>query len=259
MSRDEFAGRVALVTGATSGIGKATAEALVAEGASVALVARHPGPLEETRDALRLLGPGRVDVFPADVSLTDDISMLVPKVIKRLGKVDYLINSAGIMGPMPGASSHVDASDWDGVFAVNVRAPFLLAQGLIPQWRDRGEGGAVVNVGSSAAHRTQAPVAYSSSKAALEGFTRTLAGELASLNMTVNLVAPGLTETTRTLDIFENSAAIHEATVSGPLANLFNRASRPSDIADMIVFLCSPRSRQVTGQVIHVSAGNVVQ
>ncbi len=254
----DFNGKVALVTGASSGIGRATAELFASRGATVAMVARHLRPLEEARDAMAGDSAARVNLNTADIGQPDDIASLIPSVLDRCGGVDYLINCAGIMGPVPGKSGDLTHGDWDTVFAVNVRAPFLLAQALAPQWRERGRGGAVVNVGSSAAHRTQAPIAYSSSKAALEGFTRVLAGELAPLNINVNLVAPGLTETSRTLEVFENSDAIGDATQSGPLANLFQRASRPDDIASVIAFLCTSESRQVTGQTIHVSAGNVV-
>jgi NAD(P)-dependent dehydrogenase (short-subunit alcohol dehydrogenase family) len=258
VGQHRFDGKVALVTGATSGIGLATAAELAALGTSVALVARSTADLERAAAELERTRGTVAIGFSADLSLAEECVAVVEKVVARFGRIDILVNAAGTMGPLPGATSDLDAADWDAVFALNARAPFLLAKHVAVHMIEQGTGGAIVNVSSSAAHRTMAPAAYSSSKAAMEGLTRALSAEFAPRGINVNSVAPGITETTQTLEMFEDSSSLAVAASQGPLANLFKRVSEPVDIAHAIVFLCSPESRQITGQTLHVSAGNVV-
>ena len=148
--------------------------------------------------------------------------------------------------------------------AVNLKAPFLLTQAFGRHVAERGGGGKVVNVLSSSLFRAAfiSGPDYVASKGGLLGLTRACAAYLAELDVNVNAVAPGLTDTPRlhTPDISdeERAARLERAVAEGPMANAFKRVSSPHDVAETIVFLCSPASRQITGQVVHTSAGAVV-
>ena len=244
-------GSIALVTGAASGIGAATARALFTAGATIALVDRHESGARQVADDI-----GGGHVVAADLAVPADAVGCVGTVLDALGRIDILVNAAGIGGDQ---ASILDASpeDWAAVLAINLHAPFVMMQTVGRHMVERGGGGRIVNVTSSSAFRALATgAAYAAAKAALGQLTRTAAANLAPYDINVNAVAPGLTETgmTATLEPDTIAALVSE----GPLANLFGRASTPDDVAAAIRFLCEPASRQITAQTIHVSAGAVV-
>lgn len=146
----------------------------------------------------------------------------------------------------------------DLVFAVNVTAPYIIMKRFAAQCVARGVPGRIVNITSSSAHRARmSKPAYGASKAALRQLTRLAAADLGPHDINVNAVAPGLTRTSmvaHAMDEKKLSVALRE----GPVSNLLGRVSEPEDIADTVLFLCLPASRQITGQTIHVSAGAVV-
>jgi NAD(P)-dependent dehydrogenase (short-subunit alcohol dehydrogenase family) len=148
-----------------------------------------------------------------------------------------------------------DVEVWNFMLAINLVAPAMLIRVAARNMVERGVSGRIVNVSSSSGFRALAPPCYASSKAGIAGLTRSTACELGRHDINVNCVAPGLTATAMTEG---REFAIDDAVKSGPLANLVGRASTPEDVASAILYLCRPESRQITGQVIHTSAGLVV-
>lgn len=248
----QLSGQAAIVTGAASGIGRAVAVGLAAEGASVAVLDRDAAGAEDVAAAL---GSGLA--VPCDLARPSEIGPAVDRAAGAFGRLDVLVNCAGILGPRT-ALTDVTAEAWDALHAVNVRGAVLVTQAFVPHVLRGGRGGRIVNVSSAAAHRAAASsLPYASSKGALEAVTRVLAGELAPHLVNVNAVAPGITATAIYGPGDTDEARTARAR-EGTSANLFGRFSDPEDIAAAIVFLCSPGSRQVTGQVVHVSAGAIV-
>jgi NAD(P)-dependent dehydrogenase (short-subunit alcohol dehydrogenase family) len=250
-----LAGQVALVTGAAAGIGRAVALALATEGASLALIDRDEAGLEGTRSAIVEAGR-QAAVYPLDLSQSSRIAPLVEAVLRQHGRIDILVNGAGITGPL---SPILEADDdaWDVVMTVNLKAPFLFIKHVGRAMVVQG-GGRIVNITSSSAHRARNSVpAYGASKAGLMQLTRSAAADLGQYNVNVNAVAPGLTATRIVSDNF-TPESLAASLRDGPLANLLQRVSEPEDIAAAILFLCEPGSRQITGQTIHVSGGAIV-
>ena len=172
--------------------------------------------------------------------------------------IDILVNCAGVTGG--GRHSVLDFSDelYDTVMSINLRAPFLLTRAVGNHMAERGGGGRIVNLSSSAAFRAaSSPAVYAASKAAINGLTRAAAADLAPHDVNVNAVAPGMTKAPMTAHP-GGDEAYERLVSSGPLENLFHRAAEAEDVANAIVFLCLSESRQITGQVLHTSAGLVV-
>ena len=185
----QLAGRVALITGASRGIGAAVAKRFAAEGAHVVLVARTVGGLEEIDDAVRAAG-GSATLVPLDLSELDRIDPLGPALYERFKKLDILVGNAGMLGTL-GPLSHHDAKLWDDVIKVNLTANWRLIRTLEPLLK-RSDAGRAIFVTSGAAQMAQAYWgAYSTGKAALEMMIKTWAAELAKTNVRVNLLSPG--------------------------------------------------------------------
>ncbi|MFM8291896.1 MAG: SDR family NAD(P)-dependent oxidoreductase, partial [Planctomycetia bacterium] len=184
----DLSGQVALVTGASQGLGRAIAEALAAAGAAVALVARSADKLAEVAAGIRTAG-GRAEEFPCDVTKGQDIQRVVDGVVEKLGRLDILVNNAGVTRDtlLPRMSDE----EWDQVLTTNLRAPFLFMRAASrPMMQQRY--GRIVNVASvSGLIGNPGQANYSASKAGLVGLTRTVAKELAGRKITVNAVAPG--------------------------------------------------------------------
>jgi len=252
----DLAGKVALVTGGASGIGRATVSALLGAGAIVAGLDRDKPGINAAVDEAKKSGGNAIalTVNLADTKLIPDV---VARVIQQFGRIDILVNCAGVAGRFQ-ALVDIDEESWDLVHTVNLKAPMLLMKHVAKHMIERGGGGRIINVSSSSAFRARnSPIAYASSKAAIVQLTRSAAAELGPHDINVNAVAPGITATGMTRMLGDADALLRAAT-SGPLENLFHRVSQPEDVAAAILFLCLPGSRQVTGQTIHTSAGAVV-
>jgi len=243
----ELDGKVAIVTGVASGIGQATARLLASHGASVAGVD---------------VTPGEGTMIVADLASVDACARAVDTAVDALGRVDILVNAAGISSGLTLLDMTVDV--WEHVAAVNLRAPMLLMQHAGRRMIAQGDGGRIVNVSSGSAFRAlPSTPAYGASKAALLSLTRMGAGELGPYGINVNAVAPGITATPMALGTIGARAgggieALESLVSDGPMANLLHRVSTAEDVAAVIVFLCLPASRQITGQTLHTSAGSIV-
>ena len=220
-----LSGRIAVVTGASRGIGAAAAKRLAAEGAHVVLVARTVGGLEEMDDAIKSVG-GSATLVPLDLRELDRVDSLGPSLYQRFGKLDILVGNAGLLGTL-GPLSHHDPKLWDQVLAVNVTANWRLIRTLEPLLR-RADAGRAIFVTSGAAHKAL-PFwgAYATSKAALEAMVKSWAAELEKTNVRINLVSPGPVRTAMRAEAFpgEDPASLRPPEA---IADLFVELALPS-------------------------------
>jgi NAD(P)-dependent dehydrogenase (short-subunit alcohol dehydrogenase family) len=240
-------GRTALVTGASRGIGAATARALDHAGARVALVAR-------SRDDLEVLARQLVHdpvVLTADLGDPEAPAAVARQALDALGAVDVLVNNAAAAARL--ATVDTDAALIDQLLAVNVRAPLLLIAGLVPSMVERGAG-SIINLSSvSGLVGTPNRAAYAASKGALDAATRSLAIELGPSGIRVNSVAPGVVDTA----LWAKNKAIPGVIETIEAQTPLRRWATPEDIADVIVFLASDAARFVTGETISADGGMV--
>jgi len=242
----DLTGQVALVTGASQGLGRAIAEVLAANGAVVALVARSAGKLADVAAAITAAG-GKAEVFACDVKDGAAIQQTVDDVVTKLGRLDILVNNAGVTRDtlLPRMSDE----EWDEVLATNLRAPFLFMRAASrPMMQQRY--GRIVNVASvSGLIGNPGQANYSASKAGLVGLTRTTAKELAGRKITVNAVAPGFIASDMTAAL--GPALLDEVKKRVPA----KRLGEAWEIAEAVLFLAAPSSGYITAQTVVVDGG----
>lgn len=238
-------GKVAIVTGASRGIGRAIAEELARRGAHVVAAARG-GNAQSAVDAIAARG-GKAEPASSEMTDPDSLLALVNGTVERHGKLDILVSNAGIARDQ--LLLRMKRSDWDEVIATNLSAAFTLCQAALkPMIRQRG--GRIVAISSVVGQVGNAGQAnYAASKAGLIGFCKSLAREVASRNVTVNVVAPGLIETDMTRAIAGD--AEKDWTTQIPMG----RPGTPADVAAAVCFLVSDEASYITGQVLHVNGG----
>jgi NAD(P)-dependent dehydrogenase (short-subunit alcohol dehydrogenase family) len=247
----EMTGKVALVTGATSGIGEATAAKLASEGAHVALVARRSEKLAEVVKAIEA-GGGVAKAIAGDVTKEEDIERAVHETVEAFGGIDVLVNAAGIIAT--GTIETTKLEDWDYMMNINVRAPFYLMQLAMPYLVERQ--GSVVNVSSVTGVRAFPGVlSYCTSKAAVDQLTHCAALELASKGVRVNAVNPGVVVThlhrTGYMDEEAYAKFLEHSKTTHPLG----RVGQPEEVADLIYFLASPKAGWITGVSCPIDGG----
>ncbi len=243
-----LAGKVALVTGAQQGIGKAIALAYGREGASVVVnYLDSQAAAEEIAAQIRALGQ-RAMPIAGDVAQAADVRRMV-EVGESLGGIDILVNNAGIFPRVEFLD--MTEAQWDEVLNVNLKGTFLCTQAVAQKLVERGRGGAVINLASSAAFRSSPRgVHYVASKAGIVGVTRATALELAPYRVRVNAIAPGTTDTAQP----RYGMSEEELQAAGRQVPL-GRMGTPEDVADLAVFLASEAARHITGQTLHVNGG----
>ena len=244
--RVDLAGQVALVTGASQGLGRSIAEALAANGAAVALVARSVDKLAEVAGAIRAAG-GTAEEFPCDVAKGEEIQRVVEAVVAKLGRLDILVNNAGVT--RDNLCPRMSDEEWDQVLTTNLRAPFLFIRAASrPMMQQRY--GRIINVASISGLIGNAGQAnYSASKAGLVGLTKTVAKELAGRKVTVNAVAPGFIASDMTAALGPALDDVVKARVPA------KRLGEAWEIAEAVLFLASPSSGYVTAQTLVVDGG----
>ncbi|HVL65881.1 MAG TPA: 3-oxoacyl-ACP reductase FabG [Vicinamibacterales bacterium] len=241
----ELSGRIALVTGASRGIGRAIATRLASRGATVIAAARGENA-KPVADEIAAAG-GRGESIALDITEAGAAEAAVAGILQRHGRIDILVNNAGITRDQ--LLLRMKRDDWDAVIATNLTAGFVLTQAVLkPMLKQRG--GRIVSISSVVGQSGNAGQAnYAASKAGIIGFSKAVAQEVASRGITVNVVAPGLVETDMTKAITE---AAHEEWASKiPL----KRLGTPDDIAAAVCFLASDEASYITGQVLAVNGG----
>ena len=241
----DLTGKVAIVTGASRGIGKSIAVLLASNGATVVAAAREDHA-SETVSEITAAG-GHAETASLDVTQASEIEALVTATVKRHGSVDILINNAGIARDQ--LALRMKRSDWDAVIATNLTASFLCSQAVLkPMIRKRS--GRIVNISSVVGQMGKAgQVNYAASKAGLIGLTKSLAREVASRNITVNAVTPGLIDTDMSKDILGKAQDSWKEQI--PLG----RMGTTTDVAVAVCFLVSDEASYITGQVLAVNGG----
>ncbi|MFQ5692274.1 MAG: SDR family NAD(P)-dependent oxidoreductase [Nitrospinota bacterium] len=256
----ELNGKVAVVTGAGRGIGRAISRVLAREGAAVTLAARSMDQLEATAEEIRRAG-GRCLVVGTDVTSEDSINRMVKKTLDEFGTLDILVNNSGVAGPTA-VCEETTVEEWNATFAVNVIGPFLCCKAVLPLMKAK-RWGRIINISSMSGKRPLVRrTPYTSSKMAVMGFTRTRAQAVGVFGITVKSVCPGATTGER-IDSVVQKLAKSEGKTEAQVRAEFTAPSAlkslvdPEDTAEVVSFLASERARHMTGQDINVTAGLV--
>jgi 3-oxoacyl-[acyl-carrier protein] reductase len=242
-------GKVALVTGASSGLGRATAIALARAGVDVALVARSQKELDSAKEEISKLGR-RALTLPVDLASEDETTVAIRRTVEALGRIDVLVNAAGT--DAPGTVEELDIEGWDRTLAVNLRAPFLLSKAAFPRMREAG-GGTIVNISSVAGKKGWASAsAYCASKFALTGFTEALADEGKEHGIRAIVLYPGAMATNWGAFSPEERQEEGESNEAPP-----TRVLPPERVADLIVWLAAspPEFVLTEGIVLPIEEG----
>jgi 3-oxoacyl-[acyl-carrier protein] reductase len=243
-------GQVALVTGASRGIGRAIAERLARAGALVAVnYLQRQDAAEETLASIRASG-GQAELCRFDVANGAEVTAALQNIVERHGKIDILVNNAGLA--LDNLLLRLKEEEWDRVMQVNLKGVFLCTKAAA-RCMVRQRSGRIVNLTSVVAQTGNAgQAAYSAAKAGIIGFTKTMAKELASRSITVNAVAPGFIETDMT-------GSLPEQVKTGYLSLIpAGRWGTAAEVAEVVIFLASPLAGYITGQVINVNGGMYV-
>lgn len=251
-------GRVAVVTGAASAMGAATASGLRQQGAALVMLDRDAEGLAAAAGTISAEPGAVISTRVIDLAEVGTLPGVVDSILAEHGHIDVLVNLAAYRH-LPDELLPAVPEVWTRTLAINLTAPAVLIAAVAPAMIAAGRGGWIVNVSSSSAFRAAGspPVAYASSKAGLSALTRAAAAELGPHGINVNIVAPGPTRSGMAVRAGV-AGRLDELSRNGPVSNLMKRASEPEDVASVIAFLCTPASRQITGQIIHTSAGLVV-
>ena len=245
-----FENQVAIVTGGSRGIGFAVAERMASEGAAIAVVSTTPESAGAAAEKLLAAGAPKAAGYPCNVASCEDVQNTVNAILSEFGKVDILVNNAGVT--RDNLLMRMSEDEWDKVLDINLKGVFNFSKAVVrPMMRARA--GRIINVSSIVGiHGNPGQANYAASKAGIIGFSKAMAKEIASRNITVNVVAPGFIET-------DMSRAIPEALQQKMLENIpLGRMGTPADVANLVAFLASAEAAYLTGQVICVDGGMAV-
>lgn len=246
----DLTGKVALVTGAGRGIGKAIAAALARANACIVVNDVHLDTAEETANEIKALG-GKALPVKADVSLREEVNDMVKNALMTFGKIDILVNNAGVITRKP-AEEFLEA-EWDKIINVNLKGVFLCSQIVARHMIERGGGGKIINIASIMGGVALPPrSAYCASKGGVIALTRDLAAEWAKYNINVNAISPGWMAGTEITKLYFSQEDVRRFLLERIPLNRFGTAE---DIANLVVFLSSEYSNYITGQNIYVDGG----
>lgn len=244
-----LSGKVALITGASRGIGRAAALTLAGAGADVALVARTRRDLDAVAEEVRARGR-RAEVFPADLTSLSELYQAVEDTYTAFSQVDVLVSNAGI-SPIWKRATETAPDEWDAIMNTNARASFFMCAEVGKRMAEQGSGSIVTMASIASVRGTARMAAYGASKAAIAAFTRTLALEFAPHGIRVNAVAPGYVVTDMTAGLLAHpywGEIIRREIPQG-------EPGKPEDVSSLVLYLASPASRYVTGQLFVVDGG----
>jgi len=241
--------KVAVITGASRGLGRTMAKGLAAAGAQVVLVARDEAKLNETRDDIIAEG-GQASVLALDLADEEAIRTGIRRIGGELGRIDICVNNAGIINWQPVLES--DVEDFERIMDTNVKATFVMSQECAAFMRTGSRGGRIVNIGSILSTLGRAKLhAYCASKSAIVGLTRSLAAELGRENITANVIAPGYFISDINASLTSRPGYIEAVSGVTPM----ERWGKAEELVGTLIYLASDASSFVTGQVIHVDGG----
>jgi NAD(P)-dependent dehydrogenase (short-subunit alcohol dehydrogenase family) len=252
MSR-RLEGKIGIVTGAGSGIGRACAIALAREGAHVMLVGRRPNRLEEVVDEI---GKHAI-ALSADVSKSSDVDRIIERAAHHFGEINFLVNNAGILHV--GNAEQITEDQWDHTFQVNVRSVWLLSRAVLPHFRKVG-GGSIINIASTlglVGARNRA--AYASSKGAVVQLTKSMAIDHGHEGIRVNAICPSFVESELTAAVLKEASDPDASRRDRTAAHPIGRLGQPEDVAGLTVLLASEESSWITGAVLPVDGGYLAQ
>ena len=248
-----LAGKVAIVTGGSRGIGRSIALGLAEAGADVAIAARKPDALEEAALAVRALGR-RALAVPTNVRRMEELRNLVDTTRKELGRIDVLVNNAGT-NPTFGPAQEIDERAWDTIMNTNVKSMFYLSIMAREAMLLHGEGGSIVNVSSIGGFQASDVIGgYSISKAAVNMLTQVLAKQWGRDGIRVNCIAPGLIRTEFSRALWENERIARSAVVEAALG----RIGEPDEMVGAVVYFASPSASFTTGQTLVIDGGRLL-
>jgi 2-keto-3-deoxy-L-fuconate dehydrogenase len=249
----QLAGKVAVVTGAGTGLGASTARAFAREGADVVLVGRRPEKLEETASSLAGLA-GRASVLPGDVARAATAEAAATVAAESFGGIDILVNNAGIHAH-PLLVHETPVEEFDDFYNVDLRGPFLFTRAAIPSMLERG-GGAIVNISSMVAVvGYKYSSAYAAAKGGLISFTRSTAADYGSDNIRANCICPGGMEPVERGNLIPSDYDRLHAASALAGGSLINRIAHVDEVAEMVLYLSGPNSLSMTGAVINFDGG----
>lgn len=245
-------GKVAIITGTSSGMGRSEAEVLAREGAKIVICARRENLLEECAEKIKSDG-GEVTAVVADVSKEEDWKKLTKTAIENYGKIDILVNNAGFGSKVPESclGSGYDREEWERVLATNLFGEINGMNAVIPYMQENG-GGSIVNCGSMSALRGMGANAYTASKGAIHALTRAAAAQYGKDHIRINVIVPGIIDTGLIPFIKDTSNPRTQAWLNKIKLNQFGK---PEEVANTVLFLVSDESSYITGEEIIISGG----
>ena len=244
-------GKIALITGAGSGMGRADALALASQGAKVILTGRHEGDCDAVAEEIDSLG-GESYAYHMDVSKKDQIDQVFDEVISHFGRVDILVNNAGIFKPKP--AMEITEEEWDETLSINLKGQFLCAQRAAQEMKKR-KWGRIINISSIASGGAgigfSGAAHYTASKGGILGMTETLADEWAQYGITVNAIAPGAIDTPMV-----DASHMSKEAMQAMLAHIpLKRMGKPEEVSAAVAFLASEEASYITGATLYIDGG----